>query len=490
MRSGPLWRLLASANGPIVIGLLQTLLYDSERTLPASLFFEKLGSELETLRDQGDDLPSKPQEYAADWLAAGYVERRFPAGESEEQYELSTSTIDAIRFVSGLLQPHSAATESRLSLVINAVVRLDQETDTNVSRRIEALESEKAKIERQIIDIHQGKSRVLGNDAAIERAREIISLADGLTNDFRPVRDKFVELNRSIREQLLDSDGKRGEILASTFDNYDHIMESEAGRSFHAFWRLIRDQEQSAALELAIENILSRDFITEVGDQGRHLLDRLTRTLLEQGQKVQETCHVFSSNLRSFVQSRQYLEQRRINTLLKTAQQSALSAKEHVGLSSDFMKLKLSRTQIRSDAQFENLYQPDLHKAGAGMGEAENLDFDLERVQRMVQMSEINFAQLKEDIRAVLEDNVQATISEILSLYPARQGLGSIVGLLVLAKTCAYRGYSAPQEPMQVAQENKRKYYETVSWAGADGVNRTAQIPRFYFMRVLLNKLA
>ena len=68
MRSGPLWRLLASANGPIVIGLLQTLLYDSERTLPASLFFEKLGSELETLRDQGDDLPSKPQEYAADWL--------------------------------------------------------------------------------------------------------------------------------------------------------------------------------------------------------------------------------------------------------------------------------------------------------------------------------------------------------------------------------------------------------------------------------------
>ncbi|MDR0464740.1 MAG: DUF3375 domain-containing protein [Treponema sp.] len=37
MRKQPLWRLLVSAIGPVVIGLLQSHLYDNERSLPASI---------------------------------------------------------------------------------------------------------------------------------------------------------------------------------------------------------------------------------------------------------------------------------------------------------------------------------------------------------------------------------------------------------------------------------------------------------------------
>jgi hypothetical protein len=117
MRTQPLWRLLASVNGPTVMGLLQTHLYDDERSLPASIFHERIERELERLRNAGEEWPQTAQAYVAGWLAEGYLERRFPAGVSEEVYELSTSTIEAIRFVSGLVKPHSAATESRLGLV-------------------------------------------------------------------------------------------------------------------------------------------------------------------------------------------------------------------------------------------------------------------------------------------------------------------------------------------------------------------------------------
>jgi len=39
LRNQPLWRLLASDNGPTVIALLQSHLYDTEHSLPASDLF-------------------------------------------------------------------------------------------------------------------------------------------------------------------------------------------------------------------------------------------------------------------------------------------------------------------------------------------------------------------------------------------------------------------------------------------------------------------
>ena len=38
LREQPLWRLLASATGPAVIGLLQTHLFEGERKLPRQSF--------------------------------------------------------------------------------------------------------------------------------------------------------------------------------------------------------------------------------------------------------------------------------------------------------------------------------------------------------------------------------------------------------------------------------------------------------------------
>ena len=65
MRNQPLWRLLASGNGPTVIGLLQSHLFEKERSLPASILFERLTRDLEELRAQGDDFPQTAQAYVS-----------------------------------------------------------------------------------------------------------------------------------------------------------------------------------------------------------------------------------------------------------------------------------------------------------------------------------------------------------------------------------------------------------------------------------------
>lgn len=134
LRQSPAWRLLAAVNAAQIIGLLQTLLLDGERRLPASVLHERLARELDELRGAGQGLPQTAQAYAADWVAAGWLERSLPDGASEERYELTTAAIAAIRIAIGLDEGRSKATESRLALVIEQLVRLAEDSETDSAR--------------------------------------------------------------------------------------------------------------------------------------------------------------------------------------------------------------------------------------------------------------------------------------------------------------------------------------------------------------------
>lgn len=474
LRSQPLWRLLASTNGPTVLALLQAHLLEEERSLPASIFHERIDRELERLRNLGEEWPSTSQQYVAAWLTDGYLERRFPSGSREEEYELSTSSVEAIRFVSGLVNPHSAATESRLSLVIEALAKLSDDTDTDKSRRIARLRAERDRIDREIAAIENGKFQVLPEMAALERTREIIALADGLAGDFRRVRDQFEQLNRELRERIMDNEGSRGEVLDSLFAGIDLIGESEAGRTFSAFWRLLTDPVQSATLEAALDQLMSRDFVATLDFAERKFLLRLTRTLLEQGGAVHEVLQAFARSLKNFVQSREFMEQRRLNQLLREAQRSALALKDEVKATDALhYTLELTSSKLASLSQWL-LHDPALQALPGSMEEGEAAPIDLASVSELVSQSEIDFRGLAANVRAVLATCSQASISDIVAAYPASQGLGSVLGLLALGSRHGLASTAT----------------ETVTWNGGDGTLRRATIPVIYFFRDRMDELS
>jgi hypothetical protein len=196
LRAQSLWRLLAADKAPAILALLQTLLLDNDKVLSSSVLKERLTREIEQLRANGEELPQSAQAYIADWLAQGWLTRRFPAGASEEEYELTTDAANAIRSITALLKPRLAATESRLATVIQQVVRLAEETDSDPKTRSAALIAEHERIERELELVQRGAVKALPEDRALERTREIIALADDLAGDFRRVRDEFDKLNR------------------------------------------------------------------------------------------------------------------------------------------------------------------------------------------------------------------------------------------------------------------------------------------------------
>lgn len=467
LRDQPLWRLLASPKAPAFIALLQAELYEDKKSLPASVFYDRIERDLEELRAAGQDLPQTAKDYVSNWLAEGYVERRFPAGSAEEQFELSAQAVEAIRFISTIEQPHSTATESRLALVISALVQLAEETDSDQKRRIERLLSERARIDLQLEHAQRGDIRVLADSSALERTREIISLAENLLGDFRRVRDQFDRLNRDLREQLVESDGRRGDVLDALFAGIDLISESDAGRTFSAFWRLLTDPERSAALEDALDTVLSREFLNEIDLRRKSFLRRLPSTLLEQGGFVHEVLQTLAKSLKQFVQSREFLEQKRLNQLLRDAQKAALGLKDEVKATESLdYTLELTSSRLRSYAQW-HLFDPSLQFTSEGMESGDRPDVDLAAIAELVADSEIDFRHLKESIRAILSLRSQASIRDILDSYPASQGLGSVVGLLALGSRHGIKGEG----------------HEMVHWMGRDEHQRSARIPTIYFLK-------
>src|SRR5579863_599846 len=474
LRSQPLWRLLAGQKAAAAIALLQVLLYDSEQPVPASVFLERLFEELEDLRARGEDMPQTAQAYAADWLAEGYLVRRFPSGANEESYELSAPAAAAIRFIASLHAPRTAATESRLAVVIQQIVRLAEESETDTVRRLESLAAEGQRIQREMENVRAGRGEILPESTALERVREIIALADELTADFLRVRGSFDRLHRELRERILEDENSRGDVLESLFAGVDLIGASPEGLSFNAFWRLLTDPEQSAALESAIDRVMSHGFVDRLGTAERRFLVHLTRVLLAQGGVVHDVLGQFASSLKHFVQSREYIEQRRINQLLKQAQRAALAIKDNIGASDPLgLRLSLTSSRVTSLDQWK-LFDPEAGALPPSMRDADEPEITVESVSELVAQSEIDFGTLTANICSVLATRQQASIADVVRMYPALQGLGTIVGYVALGARHGVAGSGT----------------ERVSWQGLDEELRAARIPEFHFLREKLNEFA
>lgn len=472
-RSQPIWRLLAADLAPVTLGLFQAHLHERDKPMPASLLFERLERDLENLRALGEDLPQTAKGYVANWLAEGWLERRFPAGANEEEYELSAAAVAALRFATSLGHRRAMATESRLALVMDALRTLADDTDRDKYRRLERLNEERERIEQEIEVVQKGQMRVLPEAQALERAREIIGLTDELMGDFRRVRDEFAHLNRELRANLLDQEGSRGDVLDALFGGIDVIGESDAGRTFQAFWRLLTDPQQSAALDDALESLQHRDFIDQLDSRERRFLARVPQMLLEQGSTVHEVLQHFARSLKAFVQSREFLEQRRIQRLIGDAQRMALDLRDFIRTTEPVYELALTSGRLNSLSRWV-LHDPTLAAPATRMSAGEAAPIDISTVGDLVAQSEIDFEGLKAQVRRLLEVTTQVSVGEVIAAFPPSQGLGSVIGLIALASKHGETGMG----------------HQVVAWEGADGTSRRARIGMLYFLRERIDDLA
>jgi len=437
------WSLLRAQNAHVVLAILEERLAGDQRRVPAPELFEQVTEDLEELRSAGFELPRTAQDYIADWRRAGIVIRRPSTEVREETFELSPGALAAMQFVDELHTPRRTVTESRLATIQNMMAQLVAETDPDITSRLATLEAEKARIEEQIQRLSSGDFDLLDTERAVERVDEILNLVTEVPSDFARVREEIEGLNHELREQLIDSDDSRSQVLEDVFRGVDLLSDSDAGRSFYGFYQLLLDPERGLEFEDAVRAITERDFATNLSATQLRSLRRMMPLLQDRSSEVHQILTSFSRSLRRFVQTQRLAEERHLSRELRAALKEALHIADRVRPTEEYdVELQLSRLEQIASVSALRLKNPGDYRIREVVEENRTETVSLAEIQQLARTMDIDMHELESNVNAVVGDHGTASIAEVLEQFPATQGIASIVGLVVLGQEHGtwYRG--------------------------------------------------
>lgn len=427
--------LLRSDNFPVVLGLVAQYFPQGATARPAQEIYRLLDEDLRHLRSQGFTLPRGPQDYVNDWVRSEWLVRRPGTTRTGETLEPSEDVLAVLDAVQRWDNPHRSVTASRIESLAQALQTLARESDPDARQRLAALERQRDELDRLIEATHRGEYEVLSSAQIAERTADILDQAASIPADFARVRHELSNLNRQLRRQLLDPEDSRGDVLEQIFRGVDLIGDSDAGRSFNSFYDVLLDRERSALLDRWITEVLGREEAKAIPEQLRTSLARVFRDMEDASYEVNQEMTGLARSLRHYVTTDEFAENRRMVQLLRTTRHAAAQAAQagEVGALNQ-METPLVRIgmQIRSVAALK-LKNPGEELVEEPPAQIEDSELDTEVLLEQVRASEIDFEELEEAISHALAKQPQATITEVLKLSPASQGLASVVGLLYLA---------------------------------------------------------
>lgn len=458
-------RMLRADTVPVIASLLTTHLGRPGARMTTDELFERMDADLEVLRDHFD-LPKTARAYCDDWRGAGFLQRRPSSGARGETLELTSEAFQAIRVLDQLHEPASTVTQSRLISLAQSIRTLAVDTDPDVERRLTALTAERDRIDAEIARVEQGEVTVLDERTALERATDILLQVRDLPADFAGVRARFETLNHDLRERILHADEDDRQVLDDVFRGVDLIESSDEGQTFSGFATLIRDPERSSALEGDLAAVLERGFADTLSIDDRRTLRSLVRDLKANSRDVHLVLTEFARGLRRYVYSQDFQRDRVLRDSLQTALAAAGPAARAVRPTTSLgRELELSSLRLSTVGELL-LHDPTDFDTGEVLTDAEEGDLDLEALKAVARESEIDFAELIDNVNAELDVTSPVTVGEILQQRPATQGLGSVIGLLSLAAT---QGEVDPDT------------LERLDWRGVDDVDRQAMVRQHLF---------
>jgi len=453
-------QLLRSPNLPVIVSVLRSRFPEPNSRMPAEDLYELVDEDLEALREHFA-LPKNGRAYCTDWRGSGWLVRERATETTGEVIALAPAAVAVFRVIEDLERPHVSATESRLLAIKSQLHDLVMESDPSIARRLELLQEQIDSLQERMEQVRSGKEDALSDVRAAERLTEIIKQARSVPGDLGRVRERFEQLSQDLRHKLLESDDSQSSLIEDVFRGVDHIEDSPEGRTFYAFEEMVRDLGIRAEFEGDLQAVLERDFAGAVDSADRVFLTKFLRNLKEDTREVHLTVTEFARSLRRYVQAREFQRDRVLRGLLREAQRAGVEVAGGVLPYADSgLTLEASSMRLSSLGAI-NLYDPESVEAEAVMELQVDTGADLEEIKALARETEIDLAALMENVENAKKTVKNPSIGQVLEMFPADQGVASLVGLLVLS------------EEHGTVEENS----EFAAWTGKDGVRRRAQIP-------------
>lgn len=486
-KSHPAWRLFMADNSPMVASFLDREFREHNvRTIAETELVLHLDDYLHALGrgEAVDPFPKDAAAYLADWTheSRGWLRKFYPEGSDVPHYDLTPEAEKALSWMEQLSGKRFLGTEGRLSICIDLLRQIVHGREENRELRLRELKNRKRAIEDEIARLRAGEFSGLSDRELRERFVRFSETARELLGDFRAVEQNFIDLDRSIREEIALWDGEKSGMLSRILDRHDDIRDSDEGQSFHAFWDFIMSPASQDELDL----LLDRTFA--IPDLGDLLDDRRLRHVhfdwIRAGEQTQRRVARLSAQLRRYLDDQGFLENRRIMEILKSIERHAVALRDdppgdaavrvNAAVRVDAavrvpfaMEIDGFKCDITLPLEYPLFSPPvkvllDSEKPESG---AEELDLAALSAQVYVDRE-----RLERNIETCLLQEAQVSLGSLVARFPLELGLAELVAYFQIA--C--------ERPWHVVDDSVR---ETVVWQPGEDAFRKARIPRILFCR-------
>ncbi|MFZ7087995.1 DUF3375 family protein [Curtobacterium sp. RRHDQ10] len=288
----PTLRLMSRPTSAAVITVFRTVFDRDVQYVPAERMHLQVEEHVARLEQTGARVPGADRDdedrptgrsLCREWVHAQWLVRS-NSPDGDEQYSLTSHALEALSLVDALSADRALLSESRLTMIVDAVHRWADRADPDRAGHLRRLDA-------QIAELRAERERIAagGDVVSVDESRmrdgyaNLIDLIRQLPSDFKRVEEAVSTMHREIVEDFRQERRPIGEILDDYLARTDSLMESTPeGRAFEGAFELLRDDALLLRLREDIATILEHPFARSLTAQERRAF-RNTVAILRQG---------------------------------------------------------------------------------------------------------------------------------------------------------------------------------------------------------------
>jgi chaperonin cofactor prefoldin len=439
LKHAPSMRLLKSDSAPLVIGFLHREFKREQRiTIPYSELVEKLDGYLESINERQPGIyPRAAQQYLKQWCDEEHrFLRTYTRGSSDDvQVELTADTERALGWVEEMHHQTFIGTESRFLHIFSLLEDIVHKSTEDVEVRLAQLEKQRDAIQREIDAIREtGEMARYSSTQLKERFFQACDVARQLLRDFAAVEQNFRGIARSVQEAQLRPDARKGAVVGYVLDADAALKTSDQGRSFYAFWEFLMSPSKQDELEELLEAVYRLAELQAVSHD-TPILRRVSRNLIDAGEKIVHSNHRLAEQLRRMLDERNIAESRRVRELIGDIEQLAVRLTDDPP--GDDALVELEGAPDVSLVMEKGLWEPaetlsfsarPVTADAAAMAVASTLD-----LRHLYAQFYVDELLLRRRIETLLATRPAVTLAEVVELYPVEKGLSEVIAYVAIA---------------------------------------------------------
>lgn len=432
----PAIKLLQRSNAALIISFLYRQFKQALRiTIPETELAEKLEDYLEALGKQHPDTPypRAASDYLKTWCDDDHqmLKRYHESGSDDALFELTPAAERVIGWLEDLTRGEFVGTESRFLRIFDLLEEIVMYSVEDPHTRLEQLEQQKEAIQHEMDFIQTTGVAPRYNATQIrERFIEANDTARRLLADFKEVEQNFREITQTVQKEQLKEGTRKGAVVQYVIDRDDTLKESEQGRSFYAFWRFLMSPSKQEQLQAMLSSVYNLPDIHDIKEH-YHLLRRIKNHLIESGQRIVEINHHLAERLRRMLDEQHIAEVRRVLELITELKKLALELETLPEEDTFFIlegppDVRLVMDQpLWSPSETPPLKSQEVQSADALI--------PTDVIGNLATQFHVNDLVLRQRIDTILAEQPQATLAEITTHYPVRQGLAEVIAYIAIA---------------------------------------------------------